>query len=85
MIFMLGLTLWCCRKTESIDVMDALGSNIIVATREGSVMRIMPRLHEVGVLPQVYKKQRFEQNVAKIYTKLQFRICLAPTIVTVFW
>ena len=52
MIFILGLTLWCCRKTESIDVMDALGSNIIVATREGSVMRIMPRLHEVGGLPQ---------------------------------
>ncbi|KAK2182990.1 hypothetical protein NP493_328g01018 [Ridgeia piscesae] len=37
---------WENRKTESIDVMDALGSNIIVATREGSVIRILPRLHE---------------------------------------
>ena len=44
-----GFALSCCRKTESIDIMDALGSNIIVATREGSVIRILPRLHEVGI------------------------------------
>ena len=35
-----------CRKVESVDVMDAVGSNIIVATRSGDVMRILPRLHE---------------------------------------
>ena len=35
------------RKTESIDVMDAVGSNIVVSTRGGEVMRIIPRIHEV--------------------------------------
>lgn len=35
-----------CRKTESIDVLDAVGSNIVVSTRGGEVMRILPRLHE---------------------------------------
>ena len=36
-----------CRKTESIDVLDAVGSNIVVNTRGGEVMRILPRLNEV--------------------------------------
>lgn len=35
-----------CRKTESIDVLDAVGSNIVVSTRGGEVMRILPRLNE---------------------------------------
>lgn len=35
-----------CRKTESIDVLDAVGSNIMVSTRGGEVMRVMPRLNE---------------------------------------
>lgn len=34
------------RKVESIDVLDAVGSNIVVSTRTGEVMRILPRLHE---------------------------------------
>lgn len=34
------------RKTESIDVLDAVGSNILVSTRGGEVMRVMPRLNE---------------------------------------
>ena len=34
---------------ETIDTMDALGSNIIVTLRTGEVMRIIPRLNEVGV------------------------------------
>ena len=32
---------------ESIDVMDALGSNIVVSMRTNEVMRILPRLNEV--------------------------------------
>lgn len=35
-----------CRKTLSIDVLDAVGSNIVVSTRGGEVMRVMPRLNE---------------------------------------
>ena len=36
---------WELRKTESIDVMDALGSAIRVDCRGREVMRILPRLH----------------------------------------
>jgi len=34
---------WEMRKTESVDVLDALGSNIRVDTRGGQVMRVLPR------------------------------------------
>ena len=37
---------WELRKTETIDVHDAVGSNIRVDARGGEVMRILPRLHE---------------------------------------
>ncbi|MGV6802346.1 MAG: NADH-quinone oxidoreductase subunit NuoG [bacterium] len=37
---------WELRKTESIDVMDAVGSNIRIDARGREVMRIVPRLHE---------------------------------------
>ena len=35
-----------CSKTESIDVMDALGCNIRVDARGREVMRVLPRLNE---------------------------------------
>ncbi|MGH6925347.1 MAG: NADH-quinone oxidoreductase subunit NuoG [Propylenella sp.] len=38
---------WELTKTESIDVMDALGSNIRVDARGKAVMRILPRLNEL--------------------------------------
>ncbi len=37
---------WELSKTESIDVLDAVGSNIRIDTRGQEVMRILPRLHE---------------------------------------
>ena len=37
---------WEMRKTETIDVHDALGCNIRVDTRGREVMRVLPRLHE---------------------------------------
>ncbi|QIB35656.1 NADH-quinone oxidoreductase subunit NuoG [Ancylobacter pratisalsi] len=37
---------WELVKTESIDVMDAVGSNIRVDTRGREVMRVLPRLNE---------------------------------------
>lgn len=37
---------WELRKTETIDVHDALGSNIRVDSRGNEVMRVLPRLHE---------------------------------------
>ncbi len=37
---------WELRKTESVDVMDALGSNIRIDTRGPEVMRVLPRVNE---------------------------------------
>ena len=37
---------WELKKTESIDALDAVGSNIRVDARGGEVMRVLPRLHE---------------------------------------
>ena len=37
---------WELSKTESIDVMDALGSNVRVDAKGREVMRIMPRNHD---------------------------------------
>ena len=38
---------WELTKTETIDVMDALGSNIRIDTKGREVMRIIPRNHKV--------------------------------------
>ena len=37
---------WELRKTESIDVLDAVGSNIRIDTRGPEVMRVLPRLND---------------------------------------
>ncbi len=37
---------WELRKTESIDVLDAVGANIRIDSKGQEVMRIMPRLNE---------------------------------------
>jgi NADH-quinone oxidoreductase subunit G len=37
---------WELQKTDSIDVMDAVGSAIRIDTRGNTVLRILPRLHE---------------------------------------
>jgi NADH dehydrogenase (ubiquinone) Fe-S protein 1 len=34
---------WEIRKVQSIDVLDAIGSNIILSTRTGEVLRVVPR------------------------------------------
>ncbi|MBI1188571.1 MAG: NADH-quinone oxidoreductase subunit G [Alphaproteobacteria bacterium] len=37
---------WELRKTESVDVMDALGSNVRIDARGDEVLRVLPRLNE---------------------------------------
>jgi NADH-quinone oxidoreductase subunit G len=37
---------WELRKTESVDVLDAVGSNIRIDARDAAVLRVLPRLHE---------------------------------------
>jgi NADH-quinone oxidoreductase subunit G len=50
---------WELVKTESIDAMDAAGSNIRVDTRGREVQRIMPRLHEDVNEEWISDKSRF--------------------------
>src|SRR6201982_2699025 len=37
---------WELRKTESVDVLDAVGSNIRIDARGSQVLRVLPRLNE---------------------------------------
>ncbi len=50
---------WELNKTESIDVMDALGSAIRVDTRGREVMRILPRVNEAINEEWISDKSRF--------------------------
>ncbi len=50
---------WELTKTETIDVMDAVGSNIRVDARGREVMRILPRLHEEINEEWISDKTRF--------------------------
>jgi len=50
---------WELRKTETIDVMDAVGSNIRVDARGREVMRVLPRLNEEINEEWISDKTRF--------------------------
>uniref|UniRef100_A0A8C5BAR2 NADH-ubiquinone oxidoreductase 75 kDa subunit, mitochondrial n=1 Tax=Gadus morhua TaxID=8049 RepID=A0A8C5BAR2_GADMO len=56
---------WETRATESIDVLDAVGSNIVVSTREGEVMRVLPRLHDDINEEWISDKTRFAYDGLK--------------------
>jgi NADH-quinone oxidoreductase subunit G len=50
---------WELTKTESIDVLDAVGSNIRVDARDGQVLRVLPRLNEEINEEWISDKARF--------------------------
>jgi len=56
---------WELRSTDSVDVMDALGSNIVVNTRAGEVMRIIPRCNEDINEEWIADKARFSYDGLK--------------------
>lgn len=56
---------WETLKTESIDTMDAVGSNIVVTTRTGEVMRILPRVNEEVNEEWLSDKSRFAYDGLK--------------------
>ena len=53
---------WELTKVESIDVMDAQGSNIRVDARASQVMRIMPRLNEAVNEEWISDKARYAHD-----------------------
>uniref|UniRef100_A0A1I8PNE9 NADH-ubiquinone oxidoreductase 75 kDa subunit, mitochondrial n=1 Tax=Stomoxys calcitrans TaxID=35570 RepID=A0A1I8PNE9_STOCA len=50
---------WEIRKISSIDVLDAVGSNIVVSTRTNEVLRILPRENEQVNEEWLADKSRF--------------------------
>jgi NADH-quinone oxidoreductase subunit G len=56
---------WELKKTESIDVLDAVGSNIRIDSRGIEVMRILPRLHEDVNEEWISDKTRFSYDGLK--------------------
>ena len=50
---------WELRKTESVDVLDAVGSNIRVDARGAQVLRVLPRLNEDVNEEWISDKTRF--------------------------
>ncbi len=53
---------WELTKTDSIDVMDAVGSNIRIDTRGQDVMRVLPRLNEDINEEWISDKARFSYD-----------------------
>ncbi|MGE3770746.1 MAG: NADH-quinone oxidoreductase subunit NuoG [Bdellovibrionales bacterium] len=56
---------WELRKTETIDVLDAVGSNIRVDARGNEVMRVLPRLNEDINEEWINDKTRFAYDGLK--------------------
>ena len=50
---------WELRKTESVDVLDAVGSNIRIDSRGAQVLRVLPRLNEEVNEEWLSDKSRF--------------------------
>jgi len=50
---------WELRKTESVDVFDAIGSNIRIDSRGSQVLRVLPRLNEAVNEEWISDKARF--------------------------
>jgi NADH-quinone oxidoreductase subunit G len=57
---------WELRKTESIDVMDAVGSNIRVDARGREVLRILPRNNDAVNEEWISDKTRFVADGLKV-------------------
>ena len=72
---------WELRKTESVDVMDAVGANIRIDARGNEVMRILPRLNDdineewisdkTRFVYDGLKRQRLDQPYVRRDGKLQ--------------
>ncbi|KAL1139898.1 hypothetical protein AAG570_006875 [Ranatra chinensis] len=56
---------WETRKTESIDVHDAIGSNIVLSTRSGEVLRVLPRVNDEVNEEWLSDKARFSYDGLK--------------------
>jgi len=71
---------WELQKTESIDVLDAVGCNIRVDARGNEVMRVLPRLNEDINEEWINDKSRFacdglkRQRLDKLYVRREGKL-----------
>lgn len=76
---------WELGKTETIDVLDAVGSNITVNTRGLEVMRVLPRLNEDINEEWISDKTRFAYDGLKMQRLDQPMIKKNGTFEKVSW
>jgi hypothetical protein len=79
---------WETRKTETVDILDAIGSNIVVTTRTGEVLRILPRVNEVTHFSNTKPSTVCPKYYAKIFLKIfiiTFQSHRTFTLYMVFW
>ncbi|MGE0213254.1 MAG: NADH-quinone oxidoreductase subunit NuoG [Parvibaculaceae bacterium] len=71
---------WELRKTETIDVMDAVGCNIRLDSRDREIMRVLPRLNEAVNEEWISDKGRFvwdglrSQRLDRPYVRVDGRL-----------
>lgn len=57
---------WEIRRTDSIDIHDAIGSNIVISHRTGEILRILPRVNEVSILI-ILQQKYYKKHVILLY------------------
>ncbi|GMS79757.1 hypothetical protein PENTCL1PPCAC_1932, partial [Pristionchus entomophagus] len=62
---------WETRKTESVDVMDGVGSNIVVSHRTGDLLRVIPKMNDEVNEEWISDKTRFAIDGLKIQRLMQ--------------
>uniref|UniRef100_A0A0K0EU34 NADH-ubiquinone oxidoreductase 75 kDa subunit, mitochondrial n=1 Tax=Strongyloides venezuelensis TaxID=75913 RepID=A0A0K0EU34_STRVS len=76
---------WETRKTESIDVMDSLGSNIVITHRTGEIFRIIPRMNDDVNEEWISDKTRFAVDGLKRQRLTQPMLKKNGNLVPVTW
>ncbi|CAD6189697.1 unnamed protein product [Caenorhabditis auriculariae] len=57
---------WETRKTESVDVMDAAGSNIVLTHRTGELLRVIPKINDDINEEWIGDQSRFAIDALKV-------------------
>lgn len=76
---------WELKRTESIDVLDALGSAIRVDTRGMEVMRILPRLNEEINEEWISDRSRYAYDALKVQRLTKPLIKEGNTFIDATW
>lgn len=76
---------WEIRKVDSIDVLDAIGTNVVLSTRTNEVMRILPRTNEEVNEEWLADKSRFACDGLKMQRLITPMIKIDDQLQPVEW